>query len=440
MLALTINGATTYLDRSKEDEALQQFWFARQSGDTSAKLVRVDAAELPRTVSSGPVAAGAVSEVALQRIVHQEALARQAGFSLAAPLYSPGTKVETAGEDRFRLERRRIEDLPRFDDAANDVINVIRSENREDIRLSTTDFQMTNRGTILVDSLDEFGIEKPAFAQLANLMSFGSGTRYLSTRAPDQRAMNVNRELSHCDREVVFRTRGQGGARRIYACVTPTYAPVDADTVLQATMATRELAEANAELAYDGNGVQATAIWMPDTIVDLAAGDIFKSGIRISTNDVGRGRIRISATLWRNLCLNLIVVDAADSVTLSAVHRGDPNRVLTQLGDGIREAKGKLQGFLEAWGVARKTPVNAKELLRSWVTKKRLKLPSRSAEERDRSVELLLSQWRHEPGDDLASCVNAVTRSAHADDWPIDIQHHLEREASRLVLLPRQRL
>jgi hypothetical protein len=114
--------------------------------------------------------------------------------------------------------------------------------------------------------------------------------------------------------------------------------------------------------------------------------------------------------------------------------------VLDQVGEAIREARTKVRGFLDAWAVARTTPVDARELLRSWVKRKKLKLPSRSAEERDRSVEALLTQWEAEPSDTLAGAVNAVTRSAHSDPWPMDVREHLERRAAELVLLPSQRL
>lgn len=439
MLALTIQGTTSYFDESKQDEAMRRYWTARSTGDESAQLVRVDRIPESADRPGATTAPCSVSQVARDRIRNQEDLARSAGFALADPIYAPGTRVLEAGDERFRLERQRIENLPRFDDAARAVIERVRAENREDIPLHNHEFRMSDSGTILTANA-ELALERPAFSQLATMMGFGSGARYLATRSPDQRAMNVNRELKRADREVVLRTRLQNDTRRVYAVVTPTYAPVDVDTVLETTINTGALNGANAEIAYDGDGVKATAIWAPDEIVDLAAGDVFKAGVRISTDDTGRGRIRISGVLWRNLCLNLIIIDEAESVTLSAVHRGDPRRVLDKIGDGIREAKSRVSDFLSAWGKARETELDARALLRSWVEKRRLKLPSRSQEERDRSVEALLNQWQMEPSDTLAGAVNAVTRSAHADPWPMDIREHLERRAAELVLLPGQRL
>lgn len=57
-------------------------------------------------------------------------------------------------------------------------------------------------------------------------------------------------------------------------------------------------------MLYDGTGGRATALWMPDQVVDLVAGDLFKVGVRIQTDDTGRGRIRVAGVVWRNRCLN----------------------------------------------------------------------------------------------------------------------------------------
>ena len=91
-------------------------------------------------------------------------------------------------------------------------------------------------------------------------------------------------------------------------------------------------------MLYDGTGGRATALWMPDQVVDLAAGDLFKVGVRIQTDDTGRGRIRVA-------------------------------------------------GVVEPWGHARTVKVAPEALLRSWVEDKRLR--PWAGQERDRGVEAL---------------------------------------------------
>jgi hypothetical protein len=74
--------------------------------------------------------------------------------------------------------------------------------------------------------------------------------------------------------------------RHVYATVTPTYTPVDADEVLREVAPA--LGDAKAEIVYDGTSVRGTALWMPNEVVDLAAGDVFKIGVRVETHDAGQ--------------------------------------------------------------------------------------------------------------------------------------------------------
>ncbi|MEK9705704.1 MAG: hypothetical protein VW233_06895, partial [Paracoccaceae bacterium] len=54
--------------------------------------------------------------------------------------------------------------------------------------------------------------------------------------------------------------------------------------------------------------VRFNAYAMPNTIVDLAAGDVFKAGISGSTNDMNGGSFEIWNSVVRNLCLNLLIL------------------------------------------------------------------------------------------------------------------------------------
>ncbi len=99
--------------------------------------------------------------------------------------------------------------------------------------------------------------------------------------------MDVNYQLQRRQKRLItLRTRLEEGERRIFATVTPTYSAVDSDGVLHTV--TNSLADAHVEMRYDGSGVRATALWMPDQVVDLAAGDVFKVGSasRPTTPDV----------------------------------------------------------------------------------------------------------------------------------------------------------
>lgn len=444
MLALTLRGSTQHLPESDREDAMRRFWDARQAGDLTANLERIEElapanTPMPEPDNDPPPATpgGAVSSIAFERIERQDTWARDAGFALKPPVYAPGTRVLPVGDQNFRTERCRLEELPRFQTAASYVTRAIEKEAREDVTVELTDVAMTHQGALVLGTR-EYELEHLAFLQLASHANFAMGARYLAERCDRAlRADNVNAQLAkHPDHKLVFRTRqGPEGQRpRIYAAVSTGYAAVDSDTVLEAV--TPALYHAHGELVYDGSGITATALYMPDHVVDLAAGDIFKAGVRVRTDDTGRGRIKIAAVLWRNRCLNLLIIDEGEVETVSEVHRGDPARILAAVRSGVETAQGKIGNFLDAWGKARQIKVDPMKQIEEWVAQK--KVTPRTERERDQLVQALLDAWQKEPGDTLADAVNAVSRAAHEEhSFPMDFREQLERQAARLVLLPR---
>lgn len=438
MLALTIDGITEHLNETELEGAMQRYWMARSQGDQTAQLIKVEfgPSDPEPEDDPPPSAPGAIMSVAQERIAIQEKWIEEAGFSMPQPVFAPGARLTLEGERNFRLERQRVEAMPLFPEAAARVREQIADECRENVSTRLRSLSMNNQGELLMGG-DTLGMEVSAFAQLAMLSGFGSGTRYLTKLCPrDLRAENFNRQARlRPDRELVLRTRlGPDGGRRAFATVTPTYSAVDTDQVLLAVE--HALTDAHTEMRYDGAGVRATAMWMPDQIVDQSAGDVFKVGVRIETDDTGRGRIRISGVAFRPACLNLLIISEGKVETVSLVHRGDPERILSIVRDGVDEAREKVGTFLEAWGHARTVKVDVQELLREWVEEKSI-LP-RTRMENDVIVEELLCAWRKEPGDSLADAINALSRSAHESDlWDMDFREEMERQAARLVLVPR---
>lgn len=433
MLALTIRGATEYLDEADQENAMGRYWTARNDGDASAKLVKIDRNPDDDPDPKPPTAPGQVSAVAQARIAIQDRSLKANGFSMAKPLFAAGTRVLPLGDQNFKLERIKVEQMPVWNDAANRVFDMINVENRQDIDVLLRDVRMTPSGELVVKG-EPHAIGEDAFHQLVSLMGVGNGARYLASCPIDLRATNVNRQAElQRNRTLRLRTRQDGEGRAVFATVTPSYASVDTDRVL-ATV-TPDLADSHVELIYDGTGARATGLFMPDQVVDLAAGDIFKVGVRIETDDTGRGRIRVSAVAFRNRCLNLIVIGEGTVETVSAVHKGDPARILDTVKDGVIAARAKVGDFLEAWGHARKRTIDVAATLRNWVDDK--KLGNIAVRDRDEAVEQLLQSWRVEPGDTLADAVNAVTRSAHESPWwTRDLRAELEQRAANLVLVP----
>jgi hypothetical protein len=178
---------------------------------------------------------------------------------------------------------------------------------------------------------------------------------------------------------------------------------------------------------------------LPDTGQNLAAGDIFKTGVRIETDDTGRGRIRATGVVFRNMCLYLIIIEEGEVETVNLVHPGDPDRILEIVKGGVAQARAKVANFLEAWGYARTVKIDVSETLKECVLDRKIQVRGvRSAEERDAVVEVLLTPWRAEPDDSLAGAVNAVSRAAHEHPlWDVAVREEWERQAARLVLVPK---
>lgn len=457
MLRLTIGGQTQLLPDADTDDALRLYWEAKQRGDTTASVVRVEEEEpspdpepdppaAPAMAQDkgptlldqpiGPVGgtrAGQISTLAKDRIEQQERWLTAAGFAVPAPIYAPGTRVVNVGDGNFRLEREEVESMARFDEAAEAIIARIKAEDRSDHEVSLRSLTLSPRGSLFVGNHEEYALEPGAFSQLAGLGGFGSGARYLRELCdPDIRSANVNWQLmNRPNRRITLRTRrDQAGRRQVFAVVTPSYTPVDTDVVLDTIRPA--LVDARTELVYDGSGVRGQALWMPDTVVDLAAGDVFKVGVRLHTNDVGKGRIGISAVVFRNLCLNLIIIGEAAQATVSQVHRGNTHRIIAGLEEGVEQARAKVADFIEAWGHARTITINVIETLEEWVADKRVEVKG----ERDKAqlVGAFVSAWAKEPGETLADAVNAITRAAHENQqWSLPVREALEVQAAQLV-------
>ena len=377
------------------------------------------------------------SPLAAQRIADQERIARAAGFVLPAPVFAPGTRVVSVGEDNFAAERAAVASLPTFDSARRALDARIIGEDREDIVATAGDMYMDAAGRLVVNNVAH-KLQRDAFAALAVRSGFGCGVQYLTQRCDAaRRADNVNADLASADPKLGFKLRTRrtpDGDRSIYAVLSPQYAAVDAPAVLAAAAAA--VGDARAEIVYDGASTRATCLWMPDTVIDLAAGDIFKAGIRISTDDTGRGRIRVEAVLFRNLCLNLIIIGEASKTTLDQVHRGDCGDITERIRAAAAAATAAIDPFLDMWGEARRTkvadPVAALHDLVCGV----LAPPTKG--QREGALAALKAAFAVEPGNSVADLVNAVTRAAHESvDLEADYRDFLERRAASLVLVPR---
>jgi hypothetical protein len=420
---LTIDGVTT--STTDLQGAMKALWEAKSAGK-SASMSRTPPAP-------APTPAGQVSSIAARRVAEQEAMANESGFRLPPPLFTAGTRVLALGDQNFKTERRRVEDLPRFDEAAGAVIDAVRAENREDLNVRLRDVSMSSDGRFAGLPMTE-----PSFRQLCGRIGTGYGAAYLSGVPSPRRADNVNADITERGQKVdaKLRTRqGEDGEREIFAVLSQKYATVDADQILRRS--TPPLMDARGEITYDGERLRATALWMPDHIVDLSAGDVFKAGVRITSDDTGGGAIKVEGVLFRNRCLNLIIIGEARQASLNQIHLGNRDVIAAQIRPAVERARAMVAPFLAAWGLARTVEVaDPMEALRALVYGGPL-APDR-LNQREGALAALRAAFDVEPGRTRADLANAITRAAHeSDDLVQSYRDQMERYASRLIMAPR---
>lgn len=184
------------------------------------------------------------------------------------------------------------------------------------------------------------------------------------------------------------------------------------------------------EASYDPASTRVSfAGWMmPNHIVDLSAGDVFKAGISGGTADATNGGYHLSISAIRNLCLNLIILANESAELLRATHRANPSTVRSAVQDGLRRGDAGLDDLRREWGILRShelvvpdgmSPKDVEKAVTSFPgtsaqvavalmrASKSIKLPGIR---RDSLVEALLQGYSAEPGETLADIVNAVSR------------------------------
>lgn len=197
--------------------------------------------------------------------------------------------------------------------------------------------------------------------------------------------------------------------------------------------------------------VSFTGWMMPNHIVDLSAGDVFKAGISGGTNDSKKGGYGLYLSAIRNLCLNLIILAHEKARLLKKTHIAKPADVRSATRAALSAADGSLDALREEWGILRAAtlPDPSEDLGMSdediakavkafadvpvsvgVALNEAARLVTLSGVKRDAVTEGLLAGWNAEPGETQADILNAVSRLHLLRE--ID-QYQLAREAGNLV-------
>lgn len=453
---------------------------ARPEAPAQPAARRVALERAARQEAAPAAAGGTVDAVSAERVTVDAEAARAAGFALGEPLFTRGTRVIGIGVENARISRLQHDEKPTVAECCADLVAQVQAERRTMVRTMVTDIGMTPGGLLrFVDAdLDvprTLPITQTAFKGLVGRLGY-SGGQYLSENCgPDLRAMNVNhhRERLLADeaarlgkggsrREIALRVRDVAGAegplsKEIFAAVTPTYTPFDVDKVAEAVSRSSEGSGARGTVTYDGEKARFEVMFHSDVKPEhYAAGEVFKAGVVIRSNDTGDGSIRGSSVVWMNRCLNLIVIDRCAQDLFRIRHVGNVDELAKKFRDGFASAMKSLEHFRAAWGyaceerlVARAestgVSVPAKDeaalpgFLNGVLEEGLITIPGRL--KREDVIKRLVEHWEWDGsgakkfGLTRASIANAFTRFAHqdlsaADPWAED---EIQRQAGALL-------
>lgn len=389
------------------------------------------------------------------RAMADEVLAVESGWSLAPPVYTIGSLVNATGVANFKASRIEHDEKPSVSEACGKLIDVVKAENRKDIVVKVPDLTMLANGD-LRHGKEVFALAERAMNGVGLHVTPG-GASYLRHCDPELRATNFNHwsakglspDVKASARsgmmvmkpnEVTLRTRDNHSSNRreAWSVLGPRYAAHDVDAIAAQVMKSDAIpADAKCDVTYDGYRMRMDVLFHTNIQPEKAvAGEIFKAGIMITTADDGSGSIKVSAQVFRNLCLNLIIIDHAKELVTSRRHFG--NGIESAVANGIATAMGKVKVFADKWSEATVENVLEKygaadieSVMRGLVFNKVVHV---SGVRPDEMFDRLMRAYQAEPGYGRTAIVNAVTRCAHTEEWSrwTDVED-LERKGGELL-------
>lgn len=443
-------------------------------------------AVVPRGARNPGVRVGHVDEEGRDRSQTDYDAAVAAGFSPAQPYYDRGSPVIDLGVANAKKKRREWERMPSTREGCIELRDTVRDEKRHEVIAEACNLSMLQDGQLHASIRTEDGIRteqslpltEAALNGLTSRLGFGGG-QYLGRCWPSLRAHNVNawidrRRAERGEAEIAGRAEAEATgkvykpsddlelrlrqrlnarsqSKEIYAVVSPDYADLDTDMIAEA-LAEACPPEARGRVTYDGTRARIEMLFhstvQPDKYV---AGEFFRAGVVIRTDDTGGGSISGNAYIWQNLCLNLLCIDRSSAGAFRIRHMGDRDQLIVAFRKGFETALHSISHFRKAWGFAVEEDVVAQ------VRRDHDDAPARIEDvlpgifngivqrelvpvfaRKDAAVPLLMDAWGRDTsgakGPTRAAIVNAFTRYAHeaidVDPWKED---EIARSAGRLL-------
>lgn len=440
-----------------------------------------------RTIPATPVVRGqTVDAEGAARATADEAAAAAAGFAMAPPIYTIGTMVVDTGVENFKASRLAYEAMPLTSEACDGLAAAVANEHRSDKKVALPELLMIETGHeaghLHTNGNGTYPMTRRAMEGLASFLNPSNGGGFLRDIDADLRAKCVNRLLARgyrldkrandaalaeydkaclaaiqagtdtpkypapvmVPREVTLRTRDNAKfGREVFSTVGPRYGEYDIDKIArQVAGAVPE--DSRCDITYDGYKARINVLFHSNVQAEkVVAGEIFKAGLLVKTADDGSGSIQISAQMWRNLCLNLIIIDFKNLLVGSRRHIGTGLDIQASVAEHMQVALNKVDFFAQKWGEGTVEKVleryasdgitDMESLFTRLVTNKVVAVPG---VKRPDLVGRLMAAWEKEPVATKTGVLNAITRMAHEETWKTwETAEELERKAGELLFV-----
>jgi hypothetical protein len=418
-----------------------------------------------------------VCAVGAARSATDKAAAVAAGFAPADPVFERGTRVIQLGVDNAKRSRLAHDAKPTVREYCADLVARIAAEKRTDRVVGVAELGMNDAGQ-LTRAGNAVNIGEDAFLGFMNRLGV-KGARYLvECKDAARRALNVRADLAEFvagDAEAVaadpdgkreparlnLRLRKTKSGPECFAVTSEKYAAFDADKIAQA-IAMACPPDARGTVVYDGRKTKFEIVFHSDVQPqNYVAGEYFKAGVHVSTDDTGGGGIKVRAMIFQNLCLNLIILDESTVEIANLRHIGSVEKLAKAFEKAFAKALQSIDHFLKQWGYA--TEENLVE-----TTQAQLAAEGEDVAQYDLSVESvmagifngviedgdtglpkrnrldvvegLMTMWEADAssatsrfGATRAALVNAITRWAHEVNDDHEVEVELQEAAGRLL-------
>lgn len=406
-----------------------------------------------------------VDQEGVRRATADLEAAKKAGFSLKPPIYQLGRLVNEAGVANFRKARMEFEAMPRLGDACEALCKVIKAEERADFQADVPSLWMDEAGMLNVAGT-KYPVTERAVEGLGHFVTPG-GARYLTECPVELRAYNLNKwfqqgyrvdkratvkhnddgteyedmEKIYVPKSVTVRTRKTNHATEVYSVVGSRYGTFDANMVIARIY--KALADKNldcrADFTYNGYKSRLDVVFhTPVKPENCVAGEIFRTGLCVRTADDGSGSINVSSEIYRNLCLNMIVIDQDKILVGSRRHAGKNTTIEGKIDEALASAQEIVGHFAKAWDAATAENIlekydlgDPREVFRRLVLNRVVTV---TGVKTDEMVNRLMSAYEKEPGYSKSAYINAITRCSHESEWSSDeTVDDLESVSSQLL-------